>query len=88
MATFFQRHPLYSHLPDPTCFITFRLAGSLPLDVVARLKAEYEEEHRLARQFSGKALYEARYRAQKRPFARVGMLDRALYGPHWLVQRE
>lgn len=90
MTVFFQRHLPHYHLPNATYFITFRLAGSLPLEAAARLQAEYEEEQRrLEHQFSGKALYEARYQAQKRHFARIdGLLDQDLHGPRWLARPE
>lgn len=90
MTTFFERNLPHYHLPNATYFITFRLAGSLPFEVVKRLQEEYEaEERRLRQQLSGSALYEARYQAQKRYFARVdGMLDKALHGPRWLSQPE
>ncbi|MDH7487058.1 MAG: hypothetical protein QHJ81_12375 [Anaerolineae bacterium] len=86
----FRRHLPHYHLPDATYFITLRLAGSLPYAVVARLEEEYEaEQRRLARQFSGHALREARYQAQKRHFARMDdLLDQVLYGPRWLAQPE
>ena len=90
MATFFRRNLPHYHLPDATYFITLRLAGSLPFEIVARLQEAYEEEQRrLARQFSGNALREARHQAQKRYFARIdGLLDQALYGPRWLARPE
>ncbi len=90
MVTFFRRHLPHYHLPDATYFITLRLAGSLPLAVVMRLREELDEEQRrLARQFSGEALRQARYEAQKRHFGRVDrLLDQALHGPRWLSQPE
>lgn len=90
MTTFFRRNLPHYHIPNAAYFITFRLTGSLPLEVVKRLQEEYENEVlRLERQFSGKALYEARYQEQKRYFARVDKaLDQALYGPRWLAQPE
>lgn len=90
MVTFFQRHLPHYHLPNAAYFITIRLAGSLPFEVVARLQEEYEEEQRrLVQRFSENALHEARYQAQKRHFARIdGLLDQALHGPRWLAQPE
>ncbi|MCA2000322.1 MAG: transposase [Chloroflexi bacterium] len=90
MTTFFRRNLPHYHLPNAAYFITFRLAGSLPFEAAQRLREEYEaEERRLKRELSGKALYEARYQAQKRYFARVDkVLDQALYGRRWLAQPE
>ncbi len=90
MVTFFQRHLPHYHLPDATYFITLRLAGSLLLAVVTRLQEELEEEQRrLERRFSGEALGQARYEAQKRHFGRVDrLLHHALHGPQWLARPE
>jgi REP element-mobilizing transposase RayT len=90
MTTFFRRNLPHYHLPNAAYFITFRLAGSLPFEAIQRLREEYEAEIcRLGAQFSGAVLYEARYQAQKRYFARVdSVLDKALHGPRWLIQPE
>lgn len=90
MTTFFRRNLPHYHLPDATYFITIRLAGSLPVAVAMRLEEEYEkEQRRLAGRLSGDALREARYKAQKRHFARVdSLLDQARHGPRWLAQPE
>lgn len=90
MVTFFARHLPHYYLPNATYFITLRLAGSLPQEVVARLEEEHEAElRRLGRTLRGAALATARYQEQKRHFARVdALLDRAGYGPRWLSQPE
>jgi len=90
MTTFFRRNLPHYHLPNATYFVTFRLEGSLPFDVVKRLHEEYEAEKRqLQHRLSGKALHEALYQAQKRQFARMdNTLDQALCGPRWLAQPE
>lgn len=88
MSIFFQRHLPHYHLPNATYFITFRLAGSLPYEALARLQEEYETQlRRLERTLSGAALQAARYQAQKQHFASVdALLDQSLYGPRWLEQ--
>ncbi len=88
MTTLFKRHLPHYHLPDATYFVTFRLAGSLPYEVVARLEEERQRQLRLLEQMlSGAALQAARYEEQKRHFARVdALLDRVLYGPRWLSE--
>lgn len=88
MSIYFRRHLPHYHLPDATYFITFRLAGSLPLDALARLREEYETQcRRLECTLQGAELRAARYQAQKQHFARMdALLDQALHGPHYLTQ--
>lgn len=85
---FFQRNLPHYHLSNATYFITFRLAGSLPVEVWKKLKEEYEIEKRLlSHKFKGKELDEERYNAQKRHFARYdALLDRPKTGPRWLAE--
>ncbi len=88
MSEFFQRNLPHYHLPNATYFITFRLAGSLPVEVWKRLKEEYEREKRLlSDKFKGNELLEERYNAQKRHFARLDkFLDQSKAGPRWLAE--
>ena len=88
MTIFFQRNLPHYHLPNAAYFITFRLAGSLPLKTLERLREENEAEGRsLAVKFHGRDLYEERYKAQKRHFARYdALLDRTEHGPRWLSE--
>jgi putative transposase len=88
MSEFFQRNLPHYHLPNATYFITFRLAGSLPMEVWKKLKADYEQEKRqLANKFQGEALREERYNAQKRYFARFdNLLDHSKDSPRWLAE--
>ena len=90
MSVFFRRHLPHYHLPNATYFITFRLAGSLPVEVVQRFQQEHEAElRRLEQTLSGAALHQARQEAQKRYFDRLdALLDRALHGPRWLLESE
>lgn len=90
MTTFFRRHLPHYHVPDATYFVTFRLAGSLPMEVLYRVQEAYKHEQlRLKRNLKGKALYEALHRAQETYFAQVDMLlDKTIYGPRWLNQPE
>jgi len=49
---FFHRRLPHWHPSDATFFVTFRLAGSLPYQVIEQLHREQEaEEQRLARQY-------------------------------------
>ncbi|MEW6400701.1 MAG: hypothetical protein AB1649_02815 [Chloroflexota bacterium] len=88
MSEFFQRNLPHYHLPNATYFITFRLAGSLPMEVWKKIKAEYEQEKRqLAVKFRGAKLNQERYNAQKRYFARFdNLLDHLKNGPRWLAE--
>lgn len=88
MSEFFQRNLPHYHLPNAAYFITFRLAGSLPMEVWKRLKEEYEQEKRLlANKLKGGELHKERYNAQKRYFARFDkLLDRPKDGPRWLTE--
>jgi putative transposase len=90
MSEFFRRALPHYHPPNATYFITFRLAGSLPANVLKDLEDEFEaEKHALALKFHGAQLYEEREKAQKRYFARVdAVLDAAEHGPRWLSQPE
>jgi hypothetical protein len=90
MTTSFHRHLPHYHLPNATCFVTFRLAGSLPQQAFERLKAEYETERaRLEKTLGGAERQEAFIQERKRYFARVDTyLDSAHHGPRWLTQPE
>lgn len=88
MSEFFQRNLPHYHPPNATYFITFRLAGSLPVEVWKKLKEEYENKKRsLSGKFKGNELREERYKAQKRHFARFdALLDHPKDGPRWLAE--
>ncbi len=88
MTEFFQRNLPHYHLPNAAYFITFRLAGSLPVEVWKKLKEEYENKKRLlAGKFKGDKLREERYKEQKRYFARLdALLDHPKSGPRWLEE--
>jgi len=88
MSEFFQRNLPHYHIPNAAYFITFRLAGSIPVEVWKRLKEEYEQEKQLlAKKFKGDELSEERYKAQKRHFARFDkLLDHPKDGPRWLAE--
>ncbi|GIV85694.1 MAG: hypothetical protein KatS3mg052_2701 [Candidatus Roseilinea sp.] len=87
--TFYRRNLPHYHPPDATYFVTFRLAGSLPQQVLESLRQAYEQEEALLRQrLQGQLLGEEIYKLQKRIFARYdAALDLAAGGPHWLADR-
>ncbi len=86
MTDFFRRELPHYHPPNATFFVTFRLAGSLPRQVIEALRQEQEREERvLAQRYQGETLKEERYQLQKKLFARYdAYLDRG-EGPRWLA---
>ena len=44
---YYKRNPPHFPPPGATVFITFRLAGSLPAEVIARLKEEHRQDEKL-----------------------------------------
>lgn len=88
MSEFFQRNLPHYHLPNAAYFITFRLAGSLPVEAWKILKEEYEQEKRLpAGKFKGNELHQERHKTQKRYFAYFdALLDHPKDGPGWLAE--
>jgi putative transposase len=74
-STFYRRHLPHYQPAGATFFVTFRFAGSLPIEVVARLKEEHVRGDR-DRQVTSRG---------KGYFSRFDeALDRCLSGPKWL----
>ena len=46
MPTFYRRNLPHFHPTGAIFFVTFRLAGSLPAEIVEQLRTEFEEEER------------------------------------------
>ncbi|WP_028457510.1 transposase [Chloroflexus sp. Y-396-1] len=90
MTISYRRNLPHIHPSGAIFFVTFRLAGSLPVEVIERLREEFkEEERRLSDCFSGAALRSERYNVQKKFFGRYDKwLDRMAHGPTWLRQAE
>jgi putative transposase len=77
---YYRRNLPHYHL-DSYPFITFRLAGSLPLEVLAQLKSEREVERATLKNKTLENCYEI----EKRYFDRFDdWLDRYTAGPRWL----
>jgi len=87
MTDVFYRHLPHYHPPNATFFITFRLAGSLPVEAVKQLRDEKESElRRLAERFQGRELQQEWYKLSKKMFAHYDdCLDRG-HGPRWLSE--
>jgi REP element-mobilizing transposase RayT len=78
---FYRRNLPHYHLEGFPLFITFRLAGSLPVDVLAELKTQREAE---LRNLKNNALDE-RHRIEKKHFSYYDdWLDQCKFGPQWL----
>lgn len=87
MADFFRRHLPHYHPPNAVYFVTFRLAGSLPRQVVEALQQENERQERLlAQQYQGAALQAERYKLHKKSFARYDSYLDQSEGPRWLAK--
>lgn len=70
-------------------FITFRLANSLPVQVIQELKAQREHEQKEIRaKFSGLSHYDELYKLDKKYFGRFdSWLDRCMEeSPRWLAE--
>jgi REP element-mobilizing transposase RayT len=86
MTILFYRHLPHYHPPEATYFVTFRVAGSLPQEIIKALCQEREcEERLLAQRWQGAALAQEMYRLHKKLFARYdACLDHG-QGPRWLA---
>lgn len=71
-----------------TLFVTTRLAGTLPTQVVWRLKQDAEIQRQKVATLAGReVLKQHRYDQQKKDFARLDdLLDKSEIGPTWLAE--
>lgn len=82
--TYYQRHLPHWQPEGATLFVTARLAGSLPTDVVARLKAEHAEQEKALSTMPNYA--HERYRIEKISFGRWDdALDHYAQDRKWLA---
>lgn len=83
---FYRRNLPHIHPRGGTFFITFRLAGSLPVHVLRKLQAQKESEIRsLQKQQSQREFEEEKYKIERRYFGKYdGLLDKFSHGPRWL----
>ena len=83
MTTIFYRRNLpHIHPENTPIFITFRLANSLPLEIMEQLFAEREAEKKALKKTSKKDLYNL----HKKHFARYDdWLDHIENTPRWLA---
>jgi len=89
MTIFYHRNLPHIHPSGAIFFITFRLAGSLPIKVIEDLRKAFKDEQRLSDCFNGVKRQIERYRIQKKFFGRYDeWLDQMAHGPTWLRQAE
>jgi putative transposase len=87
-AMYYRRHLPHYQPPWATFFITFRLAGSLPREVVGRLREEQIEQEKSLMQIKDKKDRDQHIVNQrKRYFSKFDeALDRCSEGPQWLKE--
>ncbi|MGA9364867.1 MAG: transposase [Bacteroidota bacterium] len=86
---YYRRNLPHYQPPGATYFVTFRLAGSLPQEVVARLKEERAKAERLLVDTGGREEKDKINELRKRYFVRFDkLLDAARQGPWWLQNAE
>ena len=86
MKIYYERNLPHWHPPGATFFLTYRLAGSIPLAVLRQMKEESDEEIKLAEKtLQGADLEARRYEIQRRFFGQYdAALDTNPNGPYWL----
>jgi len=78
---FYHRNLPHYHPNDHPLFITFRLAGSLPLDVLAELRTKRESELKALE----KNALDDRYKIEEKYFSCYDdLLGQCKFGPRWL----
>jgi len=85
---FYRRNLPHYQPANATLFVTFRLAGSLPVEILQRLREEYERtDAEFDKTLSLQERSEMEYAAQRRFFGRMdAYLDTGEYGPAWLQE--
>ena len=86
--TYYRRNMPHIVPPGATLFITFRLAGSLPVTAIQQLQAELEVVlETITQTISVEEQAPAAHRARKAYFGKFdAQLDGHAYGPNWLRQ--
>ncbi len=84
----YRRRLPHIHPPGETLFVTFRLAGTLPRELVHRWVEEQQlAEGKIRNELPPELVLPALHDQKKRLFAKFdAALDKALYGPDWLKQ--
>jgi putative transposase len=86
---YYKRNLPHYQSPDHTFFITFRLAGSLPVWKINQLKEERDKEYKRIAGYDNELIKTAKYRQyNSQYFVKFDkLLDNSDYGPKWLGER-
>lgn len=86
---YYHRHLPHWQPQGATFFITFRLKGSLPYEVIETLREEREQEKLALDKMPETERAKQDYLDERRSFGRWdSLLDKAEFGPHWLSRPE
>lgn len=88
--TYYRRNLPHYQPPGYTYFVTYRLSGSLPVELIKKLKGEREKQLKEITGISDKSIQQEKYkRMQSAYFGKFDkLLDASDYGPTWLKQKE
>jgi hypothetical protein len=86
--TYYKRKLPHYKPPGEKFFVTYRLDGSLPVEVIKKLKAEREKAVKEVAGYDNPDIRKEKYRAfQSQYFGKFDkLLDGAGYGPTWLKE--
>lgn len=86
--TYYKRNLPHYQPPGETFFVTYRLDGSLPYEIINKLKAEREKVLKEISGYDNLAVRKEKYKAyQSQYFGKFDkLLDGAGYGPKWLKE--
>jgi putative transposase len=86
---YYHRHLPHWQPTGATFFVTFRLKGTLPLEVIQALKEEREREKKEVTKLPEDEQIKQNYLDDRRYFGKWdNLLDKAELGPRWLSQPE
>ena len=87
-TVFYRRNLPHIHPKDGMFFITFRLTGSLPANIIQQLKEDRKTRiQKLHKKFRNKELEKEKYKLEKHFLGKFDdLLDSASDGPHWLKE--
>lgn len=86
--TYYKRNLPHYQPPGHTFFVTYRLDGSLPIEVIKKLKAEREKALKEISCYINIKVRKEKYKAyQSQYFSKFDkLLDNSSYGPKWLKE--
>jgi REP element-mobilizing transposase RayT len=88
--TYYKRNLPHYQPIGYTYFVTYRLSGSLPLEVIKKLKGEREKQLKEIACISDKSIQQEKYKKMQSVY--FGKFDKLLdasdYGPTWIKQKK